>query len=99
MKLSKLDSIKAKALKALELWAMTFKLIGSPEETPRFSQLMRRGDVYVLKSTQKDLFYDLGLTEEENNLLLYADTRKLWDWWKQIRTEYLLENHKTINPY
>lgn len=91
------NKIKSKALERLEQWCVTYKLIGSPDETPRYSQLMRSGETFVLKSTQKELYYELDLTEAENRFLMGADPRKLWELWKETRTEYLSKNHPTIN--
>lgn len=99
------ESIKAKALKALDLWAEHFKFIGNGgDETPRYSQLMRIDDrdsdsPYVLKSTQKRLFYELDLTDAEQKWLSYMDSNERWKAWREMRTAHLLEHHKTIKAY
>jgi len=86
-------------------WANDFKIIGNGDnETPRYSQLMKLDDYdsdspYVLKSTQKRLFYELGLTEEEQFELTNMDANERWKAWKEIRTAHLLEHHNTIHPY
>ena len=36
------DQIKAKILPVLNQWAVTFKVIGTDSETPRFSQLLTK---------------------------------------------------------
>ena len=102
---AKLKDIKAKALKALDLWAEHFKFIGNGgNETPRYSQLMQLNDYesdspYVLKSTQKRLFYELGLNEDEHEALRWMDSEKRWKWWREVRTAHLIANHPTIKPY
>jgi hypothetical protein len=95
------ESIMIKALAALEQWTITFKIMGNGgDETPRYAQLMmKEDDKYVLHSTQKKLFYDLGLTREENRFLIDMDTDTLWREWKEARTNYLLKNHPTISVY
>lgn len=87
----------------LKLWCNTFKLIGTPAETPRYSQIMvNREEDVILQSTQKNLFYIPQLTKEEKEIITNAyleDPDGLWQQWKQFRTQYLTENHKTISPY
>ena len=90
------DQIKAKILPVLNQWAVTFKVIGTDSETPRFSQLLTKDQKFVLKSTQKDLFYNLDLTEAEERYLFLMDSQDRWDWYKQIRTNFLAANHPTI---
>ena len=90
------DQIKAKILPVLNQWAVTFKLIGTDSETPRFSQLLTQGGKFVLKSTQKNLFYNLDLTEAEERYLFLMDSEDRWNWYKQLRTEFLASKHPTI---
>ena len=94
------ECIISKAIAALDLWACHFKVIGSRDETPRYAQLMVDDNgVFALRSTQKKLFYDLHLTDAENEFLTHMDFQKRWNTWKEIRTAYLLENHPTISVY
>lgn len=87
-----------KILTALNLWANTYKLIGTPNETPRYSQLMINSNgIFELKSTQKNLYYTLNLTEGENEFLNNIEHNERWNEYKEIRTEFLLKNHKTIS--
>lgn len=92
-----------KFIPVLELWCNTFKLIGTPAETPRYSQIMvNREEDVILESTQKSLFYIPQLTEEEKNIILqayYDNSDGLWKQWREFRTKYIAENHKTISPY
>ena len=88
----------------LELWCNTYKLIGTHAETPRYSQITfnREGEDVILESTQKKLFYIPQLTKEEKEIITNAwleDPTGLWQQWKEFRTKYLKENHKTISPY
>ncbi len=97
------QSVVTKALEALDQWANTFMVIGSRDETPRYSQLMNRYDDleggWVLKSTQRNLFYHLDLTPEEHEALTLMNPDERWNQWRKIRTKHLIENYKTINPY
>jgi len=99
------ESVVTKALKALDQWANHFMLIGNgKDETPRWAQLLPRryGEFegeFVLKSTQKDLYYELDLTPAEQRYLSLMDTNERWNQWREIRTKHLIENYKTINPY
>ena len=90
-----------KILESLNLWANTYKLIGTQNETPRYSQLMKNYDNnnFELKSTQKNLYYTLNLTEAENDFLDSFEHDDLWNQYKEIRTNFLQENHLTIKVY
>jgi hypothetical protein len=80
-------------------------------ETPRYSQLARKrintNKVWALYSTQDStLFYEIeNLTDDEILLLnklnnISATTpESLWNQYKKIRTEYLIENYPAIDPY
>lgn len=94
------ESVLQKALDALNQWACDFMIVGNGgNETPRYSQLMTREGVFVLKSTQKDLFYDLNLTPEEHDALDNVEHYSRWAQWKEARTAHLLTHFKTIKPY
>lgn len=84
---------------------MTFKIIGTPNETPRYSQIYGNSDIYGLstefrlQSTQTELFYDVDLTEEETKIInIVHENLELWNAWKKFRTEFLIKNHPTIKP-
>ena len=103
-----LQSAKEKMLDALHIWAITYKVVGSPSETPRFSQILRsdfgenEDRPFYLKSTVSGIKYKLDLTPDEYKVVLDKQQRldyELWDWWKIARTEYLIKHHPTINPY
>lgn len=98
-KLTQHTTVIEKITKALENWCIAYKIIGTPPETPRYSQLMKREGVFTLHSTQKELFYNLELTESENNFLASFEYSDLWEQYKQFRTTYLTTNHPTINAY
>jgi len=99
------ESVVTKALKALDQWTNHFMIIGNgKDETPRWAQLLPRryGEFegeFVLKSTQKDLYYELDLTPAEQRYLSLMNTDERWNQWREIRTKHLIENYKTINPY
>lgn len=106
--------IVAVILEALEVWCIHYKLTGSPSETPRYSQIMSmywttgldEDDDYILRSTQKALWYPLNFNQEQKQFLrdlelevIKGHTTKLWDQYKRLRTDYLRENHPTISVY
>jgi hypothetical protein len=87
----------------LDLWANTFKLIGTPAESPRYAQIFVdfSAEELSLKSTVSEIAYKIeGLTREELSTLLNLHVNgALWEQWKEFRTAYLLKQHNTINPY
>lgn len=92
-----------KILHGLELWAIQFKLMGFPSETPRYSQLMAKNgyngfvDKFELISTQSDkLIHHLNLTDAENKFLSNMDFTARWEQYRDMRNKYLSENHPTI---
>jgi hypothetical protein len=93
--------LTSKILDALDEWAVTFKVIGFPRETPRYSQLMKHEGKFYLISTQKStLMHEIkGLTEEENDFIDEMDHNQRWNEYKEMRTRFLLDNHPTIDVY
>ncbi len=96
------DQVKKKLLEVLDEWCISFMLIGTPSETPRYSQVMCNDDVsnWRLESTVSSIHYNIDWTKEELNFLYKRQRdQELWDWWKHIRTEHLESNYKTIKSY
>lgn len=90
------EQVKSKLLDALDIWCQDFMILGTPSETPRYSQVIDK----TLKSTIMDIYYTIDFSLEE---MLWIDEmqedERLWSWWKQVRTDHLVNNYKTINPY
>jgi hypothetical protein len=93
---------EAKFTAPLNTWCNTFKVIGTPDETPRYSQIYPKyispsQEGYCLRSTVCPVNYSVDLTADEITLLFRAEERQiLWDAWKAYRTQFLITNHKTI---
>lgn len=90
------QKVQKKLIDKLDLWCATFITVGTPEETPRYSQLIDK----ALRSTVADVYYDIDFDLDE---LLWIDEMtddgELWDWWKKVRTEHLTKNYKTIKAW
>jgi hypothetical protein len=97
------EILEEKAIPLLAQWCQTFVVIGSPSDTPRYSQILLDSDEdkYKLQSTiSSGNTIDLDLTEDEFNILRKAHNRNiLWNTWKQMRTEFLEEYFPTIKSY
>jgi GNAT superfamily N-acetyltransferase len=105
LKIKENKALLDKILNKLNEWSVTYKLMGSNDETPRYSQLTYDYDSgrWMLQSTQTNLFYYIdGLTEQEIQILNFirkTDPNNLWNQYKEIRTEFLLSKHPTIDVY
>jgi hypothetical protein len=98
-----MEIIKEKIQSALEKWCVAYKVIGVGFESPRWSQILSKESDeyrYTLQSTVSHIWYEIGLTAEEEKVIdNMQDKQELWNWYKKLRTEYLINNHPTINPY
>ena len=90
-----------------------FMLIGVPHETPRYYNLdektfynnkdfdgfLHKNFIIYIGSTQTNkLFFEVKCeTDYFENLRL--NTREFWAQFKEYRTNFLIENYPTINPY
>tara|TARA_R100000995_G_scaffold16783_1_gene6656 strand:+ start:10717 stop:11118 length:402 start_codon:yes stop_codon:yes gene_type:complete len=98
-------------LLALDEHANMFKLIGSSgkwggvNETPRYYNIHDLEDnMLQFRSTQKHgLGFSIPLKgddiRDDNELLDYSD---IWEWFKKLRTNFLIDYHPTIDagyPY
>jgi len=74
-----------------------FMLIGTPRESPRwmnFGEFDDETKVLTIQSTQKSgTFFNV----ETNFDFIECDV--FWEQFKKYRTEFLLTNYPTINPY
>lgn len=96
------EQVIKKLLEVLDTWCVTFMLIGTSSETPRYSQVMANDDYtdWSLSSTVAGIKYEIDWTPEELEFLNKKQwSEDLWGWWKQIRTEHLENNYKTIKSY
>jgi hypothetical protein len=98
------EELTKKILNALNAWAIQFKIMGFPYETPRYSQLMIHNgfnhavDKFDLVSTQTErLFHYLNLTDEENKFLSNMEFNDRWSQYRDMRNKFLAENHPTID--
>ncbi len=90
------QKVQKKLIDKLDLWCAKFMTVGTSGETPRYSQVIDR----ALRSTVADVYYDIDFELDE---LLWIDEMQdngdLWDWWKKVRTNHLVENYKTIKSW
>lgn len=91
--------ILPKCLELLDYWCDVYKLIGTQRETPRYSQLKAEdGKLYIYSTINSDIKYLVcDITEEQEIKFCFGS--KLWEWWKENRTNHLITNHPTINAY
>lgn len=76
---------------------LTFMLVGTSSKSPRW---MNFGDfdedtkVLTIQSTQRgEISFDIKTDFD------YVDVSKFWEQFKKYRTDFLLTNYPTINPY
>jgi hypothetical protein len=79
-------------------------LIGTRPETPRFYNIGdkdRDNKRFLIQSTQKHgLFFWVEAPDEEYwNKLISGEISEIWAQIKKWRTQFLLENYPTIDPY
>ena len=76
---------------------VAFMLIGTQRETPRymnFGEFDYDTKVLTIKSTQTSkVFFDIETDFD------FIEVDKFWAQFKDYRTEFLIENYPTINPY
>jgi len=109
--LKTLKRYEREILLALDEHANMFKLIGTDgkfggaNETPRYYQIhVLKDNVIQFRSTQKhNLGFSIPLKgddiRDDNYLMDYSD---IWEWFKKLRTNFLIDYHPTIDagyPY
>jgi hypothetical protein len=76
---------------------VAFMLIGTQRETPRYMNFGEFDDdtkVLTIQSTQTSkVFFDIETDFD------FVEVDKFWEQFKEYRTEFLIENYPTINPY
>ena len=98
-----LEKYKEEILKAFEKNCLMFKMIGSEGETPRYFNYGGYEDrVLTFASTQNSkLFFKILISVEDNReveRILNHGNEEIWEWFKRLRTNYLIDNHPTIEP-
>ena len=80
-----------------------FMAIGTPRETPRyynFGGFDEDAGILKIKSTQNDnLFFNIDCNGLNYDSLTFFPCDDFWQQFKEYRTQFLLENYPTINPY
>ena len=101
-----LEKYKEQILEKFEQHCQVFKLIGSPEESPSYYNIGRfdkENYTQRFESTQNSkLFFDIEIEGGDYRDFYHMDTNEAWQWFKQVRTNYLIDNHPTIDaryPY
>jgi len=107
-----LELYKSEILENLNEHACMFKLIGTSgehggvDETPRYYNVKgydKEKNIIKFRSTQKStLGFDIFIKPEhrENPFFwerLKLDNQTVWQWFKEVRTEFLKEYHPTIS--
>ena len=84
----------------------TFMLIGMPFETPRYYNYSTMNDknrndnyLYIGSTQTSDLWFRIKVTKQYKKSILHNDIRDFWNQFKEFRTEFLIKNYPTINPY
>jgi hypothetical protein len=76
---------------------VAFMLMGTQRETPRymnFGEFDNDTKVLTIQSTQTSkIFFDIETDFD------FIEVDKFWAQFKDYRTEFLIENYPTINPY
>lgn len=92
-----IESIKEELDKCLHNKCVAFMVIGTPSETPRY---MNFGDfdnetkTLTIQSTQTNrVSFDVQTDYD------FIEVNKFWKQFRDYRTQFLLDNYPTINPY
>jgi hypothetical protein len=109
-----LENYKAEILEKLEQHVEMFKLIGHDgsrtgvNESPRYYNVGGFDEEFntiKFRSTQSSkLGFDIYIKEEDRKhpafwQRLKLDNQVIWNWFKEVRTNYLIENHPTVDAY
>lgn len=81
----------------MHLQCGAFMLLGTPRETPRYLNFGEFDDdtrVLTIQSTQTSkIFFEVETDFD------FIEVDVLWNQFKEYRTEFLVTNYPTINPY
>jgi len=88
--------IKSQLEKELNIIANIYKVIGTPLETPRYFNFRNFNEdtkVLIIGSTQNSLAFEIQTNFK------WVDVNDFWAQFKEFRTDYLKENHPTIETF
>ena len=92
-----IEQIKKELDEQMHLQCCAFMIMGSQRETPRylnFGAFDFDTKVLTIKSTQtSNIFFNIETGFD------YVEVDKFWEQFREYRTEFLLTNYPTINPY
>jgi len=102
--LNALEANKETILKEFNDVCNFFKVAGFPQETPRyynFEEFDPETNKIYFKSSQSSklkfwVTLDPSTLCENFSELINMDGSSVWDWFKKVRTNFLLDNHLTI---
>lgn len=90
--------IKSQLDENLHNQCVMFMLIGMPRESPRwmnFGGFDNETKVLTISSTQtSNIFFNV-----ETEFDFHIEVHEFWAQFKEYRTQFLLDNYPTINPY
>ena len=89
--------IKDKLDEQMHNQCVAFMLMGTPRETPRymnFGGFCNDTKILTIESTQTArIFFDIQTDFD------FIEVHNFWEQFKEYRTNFLIENYPTINPY
>lgn len=96
--------IKDQLEKGFHIHCQLFMVIGMRHETPRYFNLGDRDDTnkrFKIQSTQNsELFFWVDSPNDDYyDNIAYGDIYNTWAQIKEFRTQFLIDNYPTINPY
>lgn len=100
-----LEANKEAILNQLNEVSNMFKLVGFPEETPRYFNFEKFDEetnkIYFCSSQRSKLKFWVTLNPETMGEhfadRLSVSSSDVWKWFKQVRTNFLIDNHPTID--
>lgn len=97
-----IEPIKIQLEEKLNEHCNMFKIIGTPNDTPRYYNFKNyNSETNILKvgSTQNNgLFFEIDCTKFKNEYqYILLDMAIFWEQFKKFRTDFLNKNHPTIN--
>ena len=96
-----LEKYKDKFLEKLEYQCNVYKLIGNgTSESPMWFQLQAKAldedrAVLFFRSSQKNISFEIEL-DEDDSWMQYEAFNNLYNYFRDLKYEYIKENHPTI---
>lgn len=94
-----LEKYKEEILAGLNTHCETFKIIGTELETPRYFNF-ESFEARVLRfasSQNMRLYFDVLISIDDELEVERLTTDEIWQWFKEVRTNFLIDNHPTID--